>query len=396
MLSADVQAVISAYYSRNLREEVKKGFYGRLKQGFYPMPAPLGYLDAGAGKPKSFDPVRAPLVKTAFELYATGRYSQSSLAEELHALGLRNKSGHRLERNFLGRLLRNPFYMGVIRIEKTSQTYLGAHKPLVSKKLFEQVQSVLLGNFTGIKTKHEFVFRQLLSCKLCGRSLIPESQKGHTYYRCQGKLCPTKCVREELIEQAVVQNLKALQLDPKDHTFLKKKIGILQTSFSANRMDGIEALQIKLAQAKDRMDRLTDAYLDSGIDRETFEQRKTALLMERRDIEDRIQDLRDGSPDLPKKLDRLLELIKDPYLQYIHGCTEEKRELVKTVCSNRTLSGKTLDITLSAPFAEVAKCRFDTSGGPSRANARTWNRVAQFLHDFCRTASSDQKLIPIQ
>lgn len=60
MLSADVQAVISTYYSRNLREEVKKGFYGRLKQGFYPMPAPLGYLDSGAGKAKTLDPQRAP------------------------------------------------------------------------------------------------------------------------------------------------------------------------------------------------------------------------------------------------------------------------------------------------------------------------------------------------
>ena len=75
MLSADVQAVISAYYSRNLREEVKKGFYGRLKQGFYPMPAPLGYLDAGGGKPKTPDPERAPLIKKAFEFYATGKYS---------------------------------------------------------------------------------------------------------------------------------------------------------------------------------------------------------------------------------------------------------------------------------------------------------------------------------
>lgn len=38
-LSADIQAVVAADYIRNLREEVVKGFYGRLKQGFYPMPA---------------------------------------------------------------------------------------------------------------------------------------------------------------------------------------------------------------------------------------------------------------------------------------------------------------------------------------------------------------------
>ena len=33
-LSADIQAVVASDYIRNLREEVKKGFYGRLKQDF--------------------------------------------------------------------------------------------------------------------------------------------------------------------------------------------------------------------------------------------------------------------------------------------------------------------------------------------------------------------------
>src|SRR5690348_14536745 len=49
-LSADIQAVVAADYIRNLREETKKGFYGRLKQGFYPIRAPIGYLDCGGGQ----------------------------------------------------------------------------------------------------------------------------------------------------------------------------------------------------------------------------------------------------------------------------------------------------------------------------------------------------------
>ncbi len=36
-LSADIQAVVAADYIRNLREETRKGFYGRLKQGLCPM-----------------------------------------------------------------------------------------------------------------------------------------------------------------------------------------------------------------------------------------------------------------------------------------------------------------------------------------------------------------------
>src|SRR5262249_33802976 len=40
-LSADIQAVVAADYIRNLREETRKGFYGRIKRGLYPLPAPL-------------------------------------------------------------------------------------------------------------------------------------------------------------------------------------------------------------------------------------------------------------------------------------------------------------------------------------------------------------------
>jgi site-specific DNA recombinase len=58
-LSADIQAVVAAHYSRNLREEVKKGLYGRLKQGCYPFRAPIGYLDQGSAKVKIPDPARA-------------------------------------------------------------------------------------------------------------------------------------------------------------------------------------------------------------------------------------------------------------------------------------------------------------------------------------------------
>src|SRR3989442_2752976 len=74
-LSADIQAVVAADYIRNLREETRKGFYGRIKQGLYPLPAPLGYLDMGKAEPKEPNRAKAPLVKQTFELYGSGSYN---------------------------------------------------------------------------------------------------------------------------------------------------------------------------------------------------------------------------------------------------------------------------------------------------------------------------------
>jgi hypothetical protein len=47
----------------------------------------LGYADRGKGKLKELDPVRAPLVKKAFALYATGGYNLHGLADEIARLG---------------------------------------------------------------------------------------------------------------------------------------------------------------------------------------------------------------------------------------------------------------------------------------------------------------------
>jgi hypothetical protein len=40
----------------------------RLEQGFLPSPAPVGYLDRGAGKAE-VDPERGPLIRLAFTWY---------------------------------------------------------------------------------------------------------------------------------------------------------------------------------------------------------------------------------------------------------------------------------------------------------------------------------------
>ena len=50
--TADIQAVIAADYIRNLREETKKGLYGRLKQGIYPSALRSATSTWEAGSPR--------------------------------------------------------------------------------------------------------------------------------------------------------------------------------------------------------------------------------------------------------------------------------------------------------------------------------------------------------
>src|SRR5437879_349671 len=217
-LSADIQAVVAAHYSRNLREEVKKGLYGRLKQGFYPFRAPIGYLDQGSAKVKILDPMRAPLLQEAFRLYASGKFSLPDLAEEMFRRGLRNRNGGPVTINGLVTILKNPFYIGLIRINKTGQTFASSQEPLVTTEMFEKVQAVLTGKRVDRSKNHVFTYSRIARCGTCGYSLIAERRKGHIYYRCHNPpfktpaTCPPTSVREEQLDEAALNRLSEVDL----------------------------------------------------------------------------------------------------------------------------------------------------------------------------------------
>jgi len=178
-LSADIQAVVAADYIRNLREESRKGFYGRIKQGLFPLPAPLGYRDVGKGQAKALDPLHAPLVRHAFVSYATGTKTLQSLAADLHRMGLRNRNGGPVSVNGVSTILNNPFYFGLIRLGSTGEIFPGKHEPLISKSLFDRVQAILRGKVAAKTQSHDFVFSKMLPCESCHYALYGELQKGH-------------------------------------------------------------------------------------------------------------------------------------------------------------------------------------------------------------------------
>jgi DNA invertase Pin-like site-specific DNA recombinase len=378
-LSADIQAVVAADYIRNLREETRKGFYGRIKQGLYPLPAPIGYTDQGKGRPKELDEIRAPLVKKVFELYASGRYSLDTLTEEVDRLGLRNRRGRKLSMNGMSVMLNNPFYIGLIRLKRTNEIFQGAHAPLISASLFRRVQDVLNGKTNARVQRHDFLFRRVLACKHCRYSLIGERQKGHVYYRCHTKQCPPTCIREDAAEREVLRVIAPLEFGAREKKYVAQKIDKLKQQWSSQEESVTSALKLRLSSVQERLDRLTDGYLDHILDKETFEERKARLLTERREIEDQIARMQRPGQSVPEQLARFLELAGSVSLQYKCADAEEKRELLKTITSNRHAEGKEVAFTLSFPFREVAN-RFENSyGAPYRGRPRTLDRLLRKL-----------------
>lgn len=349
-LSADIQAVIAADFIRNLREETKKGFYGRLKQGLYPMPARIGYLDQGKGMPKVPDPAQAPLIKDTFELYASGLWSLNDLVEEMYSRGLRNKRGSKVTRNGLSTLLHNPFYAGIVRVKSTGELYSGVHEPLISQSLFKKVEAVLAGKNVEKQHRHSFLFRKHLVCAFCEGTLIAELQKGYIYYRCQARLCPQKTIREELVETAYTGTLKLLEFDCCETMFFDQRLGNDKRAESQRLEEHQKALKLQLEQVKIRLSKLTDAYIDGTLDRDLFVSKKNDLLMEEQALKEKLNDVEGDGNRVVAQIREILEQANSSYLSYKGGLFAEKRDLVKSTTSNFVIEQKTFQLSCIIRF----------------------------------------------
>ncbi|MEA2977868.1 MAG: site-specific recombinase [Alphaproteobacteria bacterium] len=368
-LTGDFLAVIASHYIRNLRDEVKKGMRGRLKQGLYPLAAPLGYLDQGGGKAKTPDPIRAPLVRDAFELYAAG-LPLHALSDELYRRGLRSKIGKQVGVNRLSEMLHNPFYMGIIRMKRSGAHYDGVHQPLISKSLFDRAQDVLRGKANKKAILHDFVFRRLIACASCNYHLIAERQKGHTYYRCHTKECPTCSIREEVVDEAVQIGFKPFDFTEEDVSELRQWNAKLEMEWADRKSQYESSLALQIENNAKRMSRLTDAYLDAAIDRSLFEQKKLELLLEAKALQEQLGDVSSRGQTVSRNIDEFLERVKSLPLTYENGNLTEKREILESTTSNLVASGKNVVVELQSPFREVAELDFNTTGAPVRGRPR--------------------------
>jgi site-specific DNA recombinase len=349
-LAADIQAVVAADYIRNLREEVRKGFYGRLRQGFYPLQAPLGYVDHGSAKVKTIDPIKGPLVRRVFELYASGRFSLTMLREEAWVLGLRNHRGTKLCITSFSNVLRNPFYLGTIRLRSTKEEFPGKHEPLVNTSLFRAVQLALRGKRAAVRQQHDHFFRRLLNCDQCGRLLVGELKKGHVYYRCHVKACPQKCIREEVVLTEVLAGLKGGQISPEDTQRMRERFQILQGQWGKAHNDHRRQTELHLASVRHRMERLLDVYVDEVIDRDTFFLKQQSLVSEEHDLMHRQPELPASPGELPVVLEDVLALARNLPLQLFLGMAEERRRLLLSVLTRAQVRDKTVSVTLHPLF----------------------------------------------
>ena len=330
--------VFSSHYSRDLSVKVKAGNDSKLLKGDYPSYAPIGYINIQPGKGIEPDPIRAPFVTRAFDLFTTGEYSTKSLAKQLTTEGFRSRNGKKLGRSAIHRLLTNPEYYGVIR--RKSTLYQGNHQPLISLQTFNLVKETISGRSRPRKQKHNFTYRDFLFCNACGCKVTAGITKNkYVYYRCtNGKgNCKqhSKYWNDEHMIEEFSQFFSHFTLDPirAEESFNLYKTKLLEEDKQKSHSQ--TAINQQIATLNHRLTKLEDMFLDGRIAADRFDERKkeyknemTQLqtLLKQKTTQDAVQTLELVS-EIKNQAIRLSEIFEN-------GDDEVKRDLLKSVLWN--------------------------------------------------------------
>ncbi len=287
-----VKEAIAKKYTDNLREEAMKGWYEKLAQGWMPAPPPPGYRTVSENYKKIHvvDDETGFLVLGLFRLYLQPGQTIITVADEAAQCGLTTRKGRPLAKSAIGSMLRNPFYIGVIRFNL--HDYPGAQEPLIDKDLFWAVQKKLDDKSKSKIVRHDPLFRGLIKCEDCGASVTWQKQKGNYYGSCQRRndLCKQyPLIRHDHLEDLVcaeIQMVDETDVDRKTFLSLYQKIEANKHPYiGEHRLNVMKLIKRQIQRCESMEDNLYEDKLAGAIGEQIY-------LAKVSEIKERLEQLR--------------------------------------------------------------------------------------------------------
>ncbi len=255
---------------------VKAGMRRAFKEGRYVVSPPKGY---SMGRDDSKKPILIPnqdamFIQEAFELMASGIYSQKEV------LGQLLKKGFKTSKSAFARILRNPIYCGDIYIsayeDEKEMVVNGIHEPLITKTIYKKVKSIIDGKKkqygrTHKKINDKFPLKDFVLCPKCNNPLLASASKGrskyYSYYHCS-KPCNTRYKAED-VEKWFQSFLGSISLNQNAQQLLFAMIKERITNQTKqNRLGPKHYNAVK--NLEDKIIKLQDLYIDGDIDRDGY------------------------------------------------------------------------------------------------------------------------------
>ena len=326
-----------------LNKASKGGTLGRAHIGYLNVPITVeGYRVNTV----DVDPERAPLIRRAFELYASGHYTVSEIAEDLEAHGLRSRRTPKmmpkpLHRSQVHSMLKDPYYLGLVTYK--GEIYQGRHEPLIESELFDRVQEVM-SERSGAGTRertHNHYLKGLLRCMKCKQKgiisrLIFTQTKGksgtsHEYYFCaaqqRDKSCDLGYLPVWLVEERVVDVLDQLQITAKFIDDINERLDTAVQDEQKNVRIARAQFQEQLTQIERKEARLIDGIMDGILSKEQAREKMNELTLTKTKIQSRMDSVNEQLALGAEVLREASRQMNDPK-RYYRGSPDGHRRIM--------------------------------------------------------------------
>ena len=342
--------------------------------------APIGYVNArdlSEGRNIGivrFDAERAPLIKTAFELYASGDYSIESVAEELTRRGLRTRPGRYpsgpVSTSKINALLRDPYYIGYVSYK--GELIRGRHEALVSDELFDRVNAVLderSGN--GVRQRrHVHYLKGALWCGQCYEKkidsrMIMQWTKGnggkYLYFFCRRKqqhLCTSRYLEGDLLESALLDFYGTIYF-PRNIAE-KVRAELHETLENEERSSKLRHQQLttELLRLDRQEENLLDLAADGGLPTVKVKQRLGAILRQRDKLSQQLNQSDEHLAIGAELIENALRLLDNPQKLYAQMAPEQRQLMNQAIFEKLYIfDDRISDAVFKAPFDELLLAR---------------------------------------
>ncbi len=354
-----ILAAFNEYRSREDGADIAYKMGQKAKNGGTIGRAPIGYqnsidrIEGREVRTATIDPERAPFVKLAFEMYATGQHSFQDIADELTDRGLTTRPTARrpagpISDTKIQRMLRDRYYIGEITYK--GEVYKGRHEPLIDEGLFDHVQGVLgtRGVANERRRVHTHYLKGSLWCGHCrlerqtNRRLIQQRTVGrhggeYWYFFCRGAqdgTCDAPYVNVDNIEAAVEEHYKTIELSP-------EFIQVVRENLEAALRDQSNAEHLRRSQLEDRLkalqakeDNLLDLASDGSLPQERIRERLREVGRERETLREQLSKTTADLDAGKRHIEAFLALLTDVRALYMSAGDEVRRALNQAIFNN--------------------------------------------------------------
>lgn len=337
-------------------KSTKDGMVESLLQGRYCSSAPIGYINMRDEGDKPIivpDAERSYFIYKAFDLMATGGYSQNEVREVL------NKEGAKITKTRLSVILQNPIYSGQVHVPahngQQAKYVKGIHEPLVDEETFAMVQDVLKGKnrIKGRKRKvqDEYLLKGFLYCsndhKMTGSCSHGRNDKYH-YYHCWNHLHCTRLPTEFVNEAAktLLMELEVIETNKRD---LKLIYDVVGTDLAK-----INNLQREIEKCESRMKVLQVNLMDQHISGPEFREMKEELQAELFRLRTELSRTTTTDAEFTDETGDAITVLSNIGEFFNQSSVDGKRALISYLCNGITESGSILPPKL---WMEKNKCR---------------------------------------